>query len=351
MIQSPAFIVFWVFTINPAFAQPLPSHEIEEQAQKITDPGKIAYSLVSLLSVGFLSGMLATRIRTLSLNQWKTLNCLRSLILAIYILGISFVFSSAVLHNGFELTTPALCYTGILICLVFYFGGKVLLYVFLVERAYSIKSFEVKRLQSWVWKLGMLGIAIGFFPIGVAAFLNPIHDISPADGMCRIGLPLKITVPLLVYDVLMNISLTGVFYWLVRQFLPHGLLLASPCWVQRLALRIRISDPGDFQRMEQVAAIEKVVFKSFIGAVAIVVPTIANLALLYWVHGREQPWLCFTMCTIDVTWSALVLQWLTANPAELDGTVSGGATSTLSSSQSANMNSRMGINGMAGAVS
>lgn len=39
--------------------------------------------------------------------------------------------------------------------------------------------------------------------------------------------------------------------------------------------------------------------KSTVGAIAIIIPTIINLALLFRNHGHELSWLCLTICTID----------------------------------------------------
>ena len=39
--------------------------------------------------------------------------------------------------------------------------------------------------------------------------------------------------------------------------------------------------------------------KGTMGALAIIMPTVANLAILFKLNGHEQGWLCFTVCTID----------------------------------------------------
>lgn len=45
--------------------------------------------------------------------------------------------------------------------------------------------------------------------------------------------------------------------------------------------------------------VEKLLWKSLVGAALVLAPTVANLAVLYHMKGREQGWLCLTVCTLD----------------------------------------------------
>jgi hypothetical protein len=56
------------------------------------------------------------------------------------------------------------------------------------------------------WYIGNLAIIIlGFGSIAVLSFIFPVAEFS--DRKCRIGLPFKITQPLLVYDIIINLYL------------------------------------------------------------------------------------------------------------------------------------------------
>jgi hypothetical protein len=46
-------------------------------------------------------------------------------------------------------------------------------------------------------------------------------------------------------------------------------------------------------------SIEALLWKSFVGSLLVMLPTVANLAALYSLHGRELGWLCLTICTFD----------------------------------------------------
>ena len=46
--------------------------------------------------------------------------------------------------------------------------------------------------------------------------------LSLIDGKCRIGLPFKVTLSLLVYDIVINLGLTGFFCFKGYQYLRGG---------------------------------------------------------------------------------------------------------------------------------
>ena len=46
-----------------------------------------------------------------------------------------------------------------------------------------------------------------------------VTSLSKIGGKCRIGLPLKVTLPLLIYDILINIVLTAFFCFIGHQYL------------------------------------------------------------------------------------------------------------------------------------
>ena len=50
----------------------------------------------------------------------------------------------------------------------------------------------------------MIIIAVGFGAIAAFAFVYRIADLARGDGTCRIGLPYRVTIPLLAYDVLVS---------------------------------------------------------------------------------------------------------------------------------------------------
>lgn len=167
-------------------------------------------------------------------------------------------------------------------------------------------------------------IVLGFGSIAGAAFAFPIADIAD-DHKCRIGVPTKVTVPLIAYDILINAALTGVFVALLRPLLSFqeqrkvpDMHLANepdsaPLEAQKSQAHTHLpSTESDIQltassshstpRVDNhpsVSSLKILVYKSLAGAVAITLPTVINLGLLFRWKGQEQGWLCFTLCTLD----------------------------------------------------
>src|SRR5436853_5894547 len=87
---------------------------------------------------------------------------IRWLVICIYIVGILFISSSTILQYGFGLGVATYCTTAILLCLVFYLSAKVLMYLFLVERARLMRLPLMSRKHDWLWLTNMAMVVIGF---------------------------------------------------------------------------------------------------------------------------------------------------------------------------------------------
>ena len=239
-----------------------------------------------------------TRLKTLEIGNFKQLNSIRVLVLSIYSCAIGFIFSAGLLINAWDFTTPGRCRAAIDVCLVFYVGGKVLLYLFLVERAHQLVATKLARLGDPLYLLGIAIVLFGFGVLAVFAFIHPVTSLSHTDGKCRIGLPLVITIPLLSYDVIINFALTFVFVLRgARLVKVRGFRHAMHCIAMALPFR---KVPG---LRDPVIACEFFMGRSGLGASAIILPTIANLVILFILNGHENGWLCFTICTIDSMFS------------------------------------------------
>ena len=344
--------------------------------------GHIIYSVVSLLGLCMVSGMLSmstipfpmsarpsrlelilvvTRLKTLEIGNFKQLNSIRILVLAIYICTLGFLFSAGLLINAWDFTTEGRCRAAIDLCLVFYVGGKVFLYLFLVERAHQLYATKLPRNRDIIYLLGIAIVIFGFGVLAVFAFIKPVTSLSHVDGKCRIGLPLIITIPLLSYDILINFALTWVFVMRGASLVKiTGFRHAARCIALALPFR-RVPGLGD-----PVTACEFFMGRSGLGALAIILPTIANLVILFILNGHENGWLCFTICTIDsmlsshpfllysrdvmlydtsaseknsqsltgtkitVTWSASIIHWLTSTKDDLGAGPTRVATASIS---------------------
>jgi hypothetical protein len=273
------------------------------------------------------SQSLGSRIHTLTgRKNERPLSFIRILVFLLYFFAIAFVATAAILQSGLDLSTIASCRAAIYTCLVFYVATKVLVQLFLVERAHAVRYRLKRRRQDWIWLASVTIIILGFGSIAGVAFAFPIADIAD-DHRCRIGVPTKVTVPLITYDIMINAALTGVFVALLRPLLKFQEQQKTPDIhldtehdqprLENQKVQIHAHAPSTESEIELTAStshsiprpdthpsvnsLKKLVYRSLAGAVAITVPTVINLGLLFRWKGHEQGWLCFTLCTLDGT--------------------------------------------------
>jgi hypothetical protein len=185
------------------------------------------------------------------------------------------------------------------------------MYIFLTERAHALRAPFIRRVRDWIWVLSISCIALGFGSISIFAFIYPVVDISKHDGRCRIGLSTKVTIPLLIFDIIITIGLTAVFIHLLRPVLRASHDTSNrdhePSKLTRYLMRLWKTKENSQPVVQGtgpmngalIKAVEQLVWKSVIGAALVLLPTIVNLGLLWHLQGREQGWLCFTICILD----------------------------------------------------
>ncbi|KAK0613800.1 hypothetical protein B0T14DRAFT_285979 [Immersiella caudata] len=249
--------------------------------------GQIISVILAVSSVAIISSFLTQRL--LVVKQWRRLPWVQWLVFAIYADSFLFVFATAILQFGFGVnTTIYICQSAILLCLVCYVTTKVLIYLFLVEKAYIIRSTCKKpRLRSKLYlfnSFGMMGIYTG------VVVLNFMHRVAKLEnGQCIIGMKKLAMIPLITFDLLVNIYLTILFL-------------------------IPLSSLHSFKNMRQTKGnrrLRTVAKRTFVGSVCTLISSIANLSVLMILDG-EPGWVCLMCCNSDILFSAIVIQWVTS---------------------------------------
>ena len=217
--------------------------------------------------------------------------------MVLYLDAACFIFAAGMLINGWDFVSEGLCRTAIDICLVFYVGQKVFVYLFLVERVRLLRTRKIpQRRYDWTTYVGFSIVIIGFGVIAIFAFMDPVTSLSKIDGKCRIGLPFIVTLPLLIYDITINFGFALMFTVLALRELQNRKQFMD-------AFKVILNElPGvhfDVWIRDQEMFAKVFIIKSCMGATSIIIPTVANLAVLFKLNGHEQGWLCFTICTID----------------------------------------------------
>ncbi|GAA5894564.1 uncharacterized protein JCM6883_002137 [Sporobolomyces salmoneus] len=236
-----------------------------------------------LLSVAVLSALLSRRL--ISFKQMKRLPIAKLLVIAVLGDSLLFVFASAVLILGVGTSfSSAACSLGIWWCIILYVSSKVLIYSFLSEKLYAVYSItptrRVSRWESTQYKIAM-AFLLAWMGVAIVMIIGRIAEIRERDNACIIGLKLYATVPMLTVDAIVNIYLTGAFVIPVYRSRWHK--------AQKLALH------------------------SSIAAVASLVTSFANIAVLTFEHGHQLSWVCLGSCGLDVSLNAIILYLVTAS--------------------------------------
>jgi len=218
-------------------------------------------------------------------KQWSTLTWGRLCVILVLVDSWLFVFLSGVLVNGVGLSySQTTCSLAIYGCISFYALSKVFIYGFLSEKVYIVWSGGnyVPRFSSPAYRICAL-VMVGYVVILVLMIVGQNSSIR-VDGMCFIGLRKFATIPLISYDLFLNVFLTAMFLW--------------PLWRSNLMSH----------RLRKVAT------RTLYGACVSLTTSAINVAILTALKGEEFGWACLGSCVTDVTFNAMVFSWVTARP-------------------------------------
>ena len=252
-----------------------------------------------------------TALRTyhLNLEALARMPLIRFYLLAVYFWGICFIISVATLQFGYGVSSQRVCLASIMLCLVFYVVDKVIIYLFLIERAHVVRCRQyVRRSDRW-YLVNTAIVVLGFGTIAILSFIFPVAELSAVDGKCRIGLPFKITLPLLIYDISINVYLTFHFLCFAR---PHivkdSIGKLRSIFGQGRDFRSRAQDLTNENRAFRTKAnvstprqdhLRNLAKRTLNGMCIMLLATIINLSILFHMNGHEQEWMCFMFCTLD----------------------------------------------------
>ena len=131
------------------------------------------------------------------------------------------------------------------------------------------------------------------------------------------GIPGRASIPFMVVDISVNVALTGVFFYLLRPVVK----LPGSNTISGIFGRDTIKD-SDAPQAKQETVVQRnirvLLWKSLVGSMLIMLPTVANMVQFYITGGRELALICLSLCVADVSWNAVVIHWLTFGSAEAE---------------------------------
>ncbi|KAF2626505.1 hypothetical protein BU25DRAFT_459617 [Macroventuria anomochaeta] len=272
------------------------------------------FVVISLFFTMILSLLLGARFDRLRKSAMVSRNITSMIVLVLYSLVFAFIFASAIMIAGQGLFNHSLCFSATWICLILYTACKGTIYIFIVERVHVVRAPFVRRSRDWLYSGCMVMVIASFLGVAINAYLHPIHEMQ-VDGRCHMGIPGQASIPFMVIDISVNAALTVVFFYLLRPVVKlHGLNTISGVFGKNT-----LKNPNTPQAKKETAVqrnIRILLWKSLIGSMLIMLPTIANMVQFYITGGRELALICLALCVADVGWDAVVIHWLTFGSAE-----------------------------------
>ncbi|KAI0601856.1 hypothetical protein F4775DRAFT_356628 [Biscogniauxia sp. FL1348] len=248
--------------------------------------GAISGIILSIISISVLSSFLTQR--TLAVSSWRRLPFIVWVVYAIFVDSWLFVLVTAILHYGLGFNShPNVCSAAIFLCLVCYVTTKILIYLFLVEKAFIIRGGTKERLKSKLYIFNSFGMLTVYLAVSI---LNFVYRIARMDaGECVIGMEKFTMIPLISFDLLVNVYLTLLF------LVPLSFLYSSK----------------NHPRTDANIKLRTVAMRTFVGALCTTTSSVVNLTVLMALDG-EPGWVCLMCCNSDILFSAIVIQWVTS---------------------------------------
>ncbi|KAH6679673.1 hypothetical protein B0J14DRAFT_650057 [Halenospora varia] len=157
------------------------------------------------------------------------------------------------------------------------------IYYFPVERVFIIRRSPKKRLRDPLYLFNTFGMLV---PYCVVIVLNFYFRFSVYEnGYCIIGMKKVAMIPLIAFDILVNVYLTSLFLIPIRGLYSY--------------------------KNNRSSQIRTVAMRTFIGSLATLVSSVVNLTVVMLLNG-EPGWICLMCCNVDILFSVLVLHWITS---------------------------------------
>ncbi|KAI1633935.1 hypothetical protein F4809DRAFT_666186 [Biscogniauxia mediterranea] len=238
--------------------------------------GAIGGIVLSIISVSVLSSFLTQR--TLAVSSWRRLPFIVWVVYAIFIDSWMFIFVTAILQYGLGFNSnPNVCSAAILLCLICYVTTK-----------FVIRGATKERLKSKLYIFNSFGMLTLYVAVSI---LNFVYRIARMDnGECVIGMERFSMIPLISFDLLVNVYLTLLF------LVPLSFLYSSK----------------NLPRTNANIRLRSIAMRTFIGALCTTTSSVVNLSVLMALNG-EPGWVCLMCCNSDILFSAIVIQWVTSH--------------------------------------
>lgn len=218
--------------------------------------------------------------------------------MVIHTLVLAFILAATVLVAGQGLTTYKLCLVGTWVCLTFYTLTKATVFLFLVERIHIVRAPFVRRKHDKIYLACLALVVFMFVPVAINSYVSPVVDMGPKNVRCYFGIEAKASIPVLAVNIVVDVCLTGVFFYLLRPAARMHQFSTIPDALRRVSTHIPFS-PMVTSHTAAQRNIRSLVWRSIIGSLLIEIPMMANMIQFVLVDGEELGTMCLALCVIE----------------------------------------------------
>ncbi|KAK8903890.1 hypothetical protein QC760_007330 [Botrytis cinerea] len=233
--------------------------------------GKVFSIILSMISMAALAICMTRRVQ--NVQDWSRYPLVCWLVILIYFDSLVFVLGSAVVSAGFDVNySKHMCSNAIILCLSCYMTTK-----------YIIRRSSKARFKDPLYLFNSIGMLIPYCAVIALNFIFRFANYE--NGECRIGMKQVAMIPLIAFDILVNVYLTFLFLVPLQGLYSYK------------------NNPNSQTRA--------VALRTFVGSCCALTSSVVNLTLLLVLKG-EPGWICLMSCNLDILFSVLVLHWITS---------------------------------------
>lgn len=268
----------------------------------------LSIAVQSIILSCLVSRLAVSPLRSLSHEHRTLREKLSSISATTYWLWLSFlgswfyVVAVDVLQHGTNLLDSSSCTASIYVCIALYCVSKAAIYMFLTERAHIVRGGTRRQDKLYWFNLVLiLGIVV-FFCLNLTRHLA----ISTPDS-CIISIGRNVDIAFIAYDFLINVFLTIQFLVPLMQSsslqgsLRRRISRITGTNVAALCNALNLQPSATEQQLYTLAK------RTFIGVICCTLVTLANMILVAIMYGKEEAWICLTVCSGDVLLNCIIL--------------------------------------------
>ncbi|QDS77491.1 hypothetical protein FKW77_000158 [Venturia effusa] len=207
----------------------------------------------------------------------------RWLVITLFVTSFIFAFVSAVLRFGIGTNRNIqICHASIWLCLTLYFITKIFIYLYFGEKAWIVRGCRQTRITNQLYRFNIVVAIAPYVLLWALTFAARQYYIN-SRHICYLGIGRPVLIPLIVWELVLNIYLTILFMIPLRKLYSYQ----------------TNSNPG----------LRKMARRTLVGCMVSLACTIMNLVVLVILDG-EPAWLCLMLCNSDVLMNVLVIHWV-----------------------------------------